>query len=54
MQTSDNMSTAHDVHFDDTLATTRGRSNHYFSFATSPMGVGILREILLMVMHAGL
>ena len=40
MQTSDNMSTAHGVHFDDTLAATRGRSNHYFSFATWPMGVG--------------
>ena len=43
MQTSDNMSTAHDVYFDATLAVTRGCSNHYFSFATSPMGVGIPR-----------
>ena len=43
MQTSDNMSTAHDthdVHFDDTVATTRGHSNYYFSFATWPMEVG--------------
>ena len=43
MQTSDNMSTAHGVLFDDTLAATRGRSNHYFSFATWPMGVGTPR-----------
>ena len=40
MQTSDNMSTPHDVDFDDTLAATRGRSNYYFSFATWPIGVG--------------
>ena len=37
------MSTVHDVHFDDTLAATRGRSNHYFSFATWPIGVGTPR-----------
>ena len=43
MQTSDNMFTAHDVHFHDTPAATRGRSNHYFSFATWPMGVGTPR-----------
>ena len=34
------MSTPHDVHFDDTLAATRGRSNYYFSFATWHIGVG--------------
>ena len=40
MQTSDNMSNPQNVHFDDTLAATRGRSNYYFSFATWPIGVG--------------
>ena len=43
MQTSENMSTPRDVHFDDTLAATRGRSNYYFSFATWPIGVGTPR-----------
>ena len=43
MQTRDNMSTPRDVHFDDTLAATRGRSNYYFSFATWPIGVGTPR-----------
>ena len=43
MQTSDNMSTPRDVHFDDTLAATRGRSNYYFSLATWPIGVGTPR-----------
>ena len=37
------MSTPHDVHFDDTLAATRGRSHYYFSFATWPIGVGTSR-----------
>ena len=46
MQTSNNMSTPHDVHFDDTLAATRGRSNYYFSFTTWPMGVGTPRGYL--------
>ena len=46
MQTSDNMSAPHDVHFDDTLAATRGRSNYYFSFATWPIGVGTPRDRL--------
>ena len=49
MQTSDNMFTAHDVHFHDTLAATRGRSNHYFSFATWPMGVGTPRWLCVCV-----
>ena len=44
MQTSENMSTPRDVHFDDTLAATRGRSNYYFSFATWPIGVGTPRN----------
>ena len=44
-QTSDNMSTPHDVHFDDTLAATRGRSNYYFSFATWHIGVGSPRAV---------
>ena len=44
MQTSDNMSTPHDVHFDDTLVATRGRSNYYFSFDTWPIGVGTPRK----------
>ena len=35
--------TAHDVHFNNILAATRGRSNHYFSFATWPIGVGTPR-----------
>ena len=43
MQTSENISTPQDVHFDDTLAATRGRSNYYFSFATWPIGVGTSR-----------
>ena len=46
MQTSDNMSTPRDVHFDDTLAATRGRSSYYFSFATWPIGVGTPRNCL--------
>ena len=44
MQASDNVLTPHEVHFDDTLAATRGRSNYYFSFATWPIGEGTLRS----------
>ena len=43
------MSTPHDVHFDDTLAATRGRSNYYFSFATWPIGVGSPRFTLISI-----
>ena len=53
MQTSDNMSTAHDVHFDDTLAATRRRSNHYFSFTTWPMAVSTPRTRSAMMLLLG-
>ena len=46
MQTSDNVSNPHDVHFDETLAATRGRIIYYFSFATWPIGVGTPRADL--------